>query len=136
MGLYRKKPLIVEAMQLPRPNMEGWPEFMAWVDQWGSAYRVRSYGVALVYDHKKYHEGVYIDAGQWLVRPENGPAQVFSGDAFEKQFDLVDLSPRQRHVGDLTPQAAADPDPMVDARAVRAIAQDMLVAARNRRTGR
>lgn len=85
MALYRKKPVVVEAMQF-----EGLPfsdEFLAFLFRCAEGYDVAADARLIV---MTLHGEVYADPGDWVIRGPSGDYYPCKPDIFAATYELVE----------------------------------------------
>ena len=92
MGLYRKKPVEVEARQLDKSDYRGVQDIAKWsggVDLWGFEIDHAPPGAKLL--RITTLEGtMYADDGDWIVRGVKGEFYPCKPDTFEATYEPVD----------------------------------------------
>lgn len=84
MARYRKKPVVIEAVQFTKPMLEkrGWPTWLA------AANHVRIFDDQLLIE--TLEGNLFANVGDWIIRGVKGELYPCKNDIFEQTYDPVD----------------------------------------------
>jgi len=84
---YRKKPVVVDAMQLPADGADASDELLTFLHEMGENWSSERDGSIAIHDT---FEGVMVaDPGDWIIRGVKGEYYPCKPDIFEKSYDMA-----------------------------------------------
>ena len=84
---YRKKPVVVDAMQLPADGADASDELLTFLHEMGENWSSERDGSVVLRDR---YEGVMVaDPGDWIIRGVKGEYYPCKPDIFEKSYDMA-----------------------------------------------
>jgi hypothetical protein len=95
MSKYRKKPVVIEACQLPKAGEDNVDDFILWADEHGLPYNSdRNEGISI-----ETLEGTMRgDPGDWIIKGVNGEFYPCKPDIFAKTYDPVEADKMEKEI--------------------------------------